>query len=78
MGLMGFLNLPVFKELLHIIDPLTYLPEMARIPKYVIVAAGDEVRNDTCAPPQSRGATRMSQDPNMRLSLSLALSLSPM
>jgi PhoPQ-activated pathogenicity-related protein len=43
MNLMGFLNLPVFEKLLHIIDPLTYLPEMARIPKYVIVAAGDEV-----------------------------------
>eukprot|EP00010_Vexillifera_abyssalis_P006603 CAMPEP_0201548056 /NCGR_PEP_ID=MMETSP0173_2-20130828/4549_1 /ASSEMBLY_ACC=CAM_ASM_000268 /TAXON_ID=218659 /ORGANISM="Vexillifera sp., Strain DIVA3 564/2" /LENGTH=536 /DNA_ID=CAMNT_0047957297 /DNA_START=43 /DNA_END=1653 /DNA_ORIENTATION=+ len=42
-GLMpGFLNEPVFKQLLDIIDPLTYGEEMKKTPKYVIVAAGDE------------------------------------
>jgi len=44
MGLLGFLNLPVFKELNSIIDPLTYLKELTNVPKYVIVASGDEVR----------------------------------
>merc|ERR1712063_204478 len=34
MNLMGFLNLPVFTEMLNIIDPLTYMEEMSKIPKY--------------------------------------------
>eukprot|EP00008_Paramoeba_atlantica_P003694 CAMPEP_0201485748 /NCGR_PEP_ID=MMETSP0151_2-20130828/9854_1 /ASSEMBLY_ACC=CAM_ASM_000257 /TAXON_ID=200890 /ORGANISM="Paramoeba atlantica, Strain 621/1 / CCAP 1560/9" /LENGTH=488 /DNA_ID=CAMNT_0047870045 /DNA_START=39 /DNA_END=1505 /DNA_ORIENTATION=+ len=42
MGLMGFLNLPVFQQMLDIIDPLTYREEMAKIPKYQIGATNDE------------------------------------
>jgi len=42
MNLMGFLNLPVFTEMLDIIDPLTYMEEMSKIPKYIICSAGDE------------------------------------
>jgi len=42
-GLMpGYLNTDVFKELLHIIDPLTYGDEMEKTPKLVIVAWCDE------------------------------------
>ena len=42
-GLMpGYLNTPVFADLLHIVDPITYQPEMAKTPKLVIVAWCDE------------------------------------
>jgi len=42
MNLMGWLNLPRFTELLDIIDPLSYPQAMAKIPKYVVAACGDE------------------------------------
>jgi len=42
MNLMGWLNLPRFTALLDMIDPLRYNQELAKIPKYVIVASGDE------------------------------------
>jgi len=40
--LMGWLNLPAFKKLLRIIDPIAYPEAMKRIPKYVVMATGDE------------------------------------
>jgi len=42
MNLMGWLNLPRFTEMLDIIDPLSYPQAMAKIPKFVINACGDE------------------------------------
>ena len=42
MNLMGWLNLPRFTDLLSMIDPLIYNEALAKIPKYVIVASGDE------------------------------------
>jgi len=42
LGLMGWLNTPVFQQMLDIIDPLTYQTEMAAIPKYQVSATNDE------------------------------------
>jgi len=42
MNLMGWLNLPRFADLLHIIDPLSFPRAMAKIPKYLVNACGDE------------------------------------
>ena len=42
MNLMGWLNLPRFTDLLSMIDPLVYNEELSTLPKYVIVASGDE------------------------------------
>jgi len=42
MNLMGWLNLPRFEQLLDIIDPLSYPQAMSSIPKYVVIATGDE------------------------------------
>lgn len=42
MDLMGWLNLPRFEEMLHIIDPLAYPEAMNEVPKFVINACGDE------------------------------------
>lgn len=42
MNLMGWLNLPRFDDLLNLIDPIFYDGALSKIPKYVIVASGDE------------------------------------
>lgn len=42
MDLMGWLNLPRFTEMLDIIDPLSYPEALAKIPKFVVNACGDE------------------------------------
>uniref|UniRef100_A0A7S4N9G2 Uncharacterized protein n=1 Tax=Paramoeba aestuarina TaxID=180227 RepID=A0A7S4N9G2_9EUKA len=42
LGLMGFLNLPVFEQLLEIIDPLSYRGALSKIAKYEIGATNDE------------------------------------
>jgi PhoPQ-activated pathogenicity-related protein len=39
---MSYLNTPGFQKMAQIIDPQVYIDTLAKIPKYLIVASGDE------------------------------------
>eukprot|EP01124_Arcella_intermedia_P003760 TRINITY_DN12094_c0_g1_i1.p1 TRINITY_DN12094_c0_g1~~TRINITY_DN12094_c0_g1_i1.p1 ORF type:complete len:483 (+),score=103.72 TRINITY_DN12094_c0_g1_i1:185-1450(+) len=41
-NLTSHLNQPIFQKLAEIIDPASYMPYLAQIPKYIIVSTGDQ------------------------------------
>lgn len=47
LGLMGYLNEPIFQQLADIEDPYVYRDRLT-MPKYMICACGDEVPGPSC------------------------------